>query len=151
MILKKEFITIEENLAFFDIKNSKISSSKIAWHLDHIIKVINESFKAYKNSKPQNFVKKFNKYKFVIYLINRFPRGKAKAPKEVDSKNEIELQQLKKDIFWAKENINSIDSLDKKLYFKHPIFGHLDKKEYLKFLKIHTNHHLKIIKDILKT
>ena len=35
-------------------------------------------------------------------------------------------------------------------YFRHLIFGYLNKKRTIRFLQIHTAHHLKIIKDILK-
>ena len=35
-------------------------------------------------------------------------------------------------------------------YFRHLIFGNLNKKRTIRFLQIHTAHHLKIIQDILK-
>ncbi|MFN8364825.1 MAG: hypothetical protein U0T78_06125 [Cloacibacterium normanense] len=38
-----------------------------------------------------------------------------------------------------------IKNLPSQSYIEHPYFGHLDVKQTLKFLKIHTQHHLKIV------
>jgi hypothetical protein len=56
---------------------------------------------------------------------------------------------LKDSIAKAKENIASLASAQKNHYFEHPYFGKLNLKPTIKFLKIHTKHHLKIINDIL--
>lgn len=40
-------------------------------------------------------------------------------------------------------------SLDENQFFTHTLFKQLNKKQTLKFLGLHTNHHLKIVKDIL--
>ena len=48
----------------------------------------------------------------------------------------------------AKANIKTIAGLDKNAYFKHPLFGNVNTPRIYRFLLIHTNHHLKIIKDI---
>ena len=50
----------------------------------------------------------------------------------------------------AKTSIATIESLDKNAYFKHPLFGNINKKRLAQFLTLHTNHHLKIINDINK-
>jgi hypothetical protein len=34
-------------------------------------------------------------------------------------------------------------------YFHHPFFGHLKLNKTIKFLEIHTNHHLQIIHEII--
>ena len=47
-------------------------------------------------------------------------------------------------------NLKEIDNLDKNAHFKHPLFGNVNKARVLTFLKAHTNHHLKIVKSILK-
>ena len=47
-----------------------------------------------------------------------------------------------------KINPFDLETLNANSYFKHPYFGDLNLKKTLWFLNLHTNHHLKIIKDI---
>ena len=65
-------------------------------------------------------------------------------PPEIIVKEDIE-NQLEK----AKENMAMLSILEDNQFFTHPLFKQLNKKQTLKFLKLHTNHHLKIVKDIL--
>lgn len=48
------------------------------------------------------------------------------------------------------EQSKKIEHFDKNAFFEHPLFGVLNKKDTMKFLKMHTTHHLKIIQDISK-
>ena len=50
---------------------------------------------------------------------------------------------------FVREKLQMIKNLPSQSYIEHPYFGHLDVKQTLKFLKIHTQHHLKIARDIL--
>jgi hypothetical protein len=49
----------------------------------------------------------------------------------------------------AKEALDKFSTLDKRHYFNHPVFGILNRNRSLRFLKIHTRHHLRIIRDIV--
>ena len=49
-----------------------------------------------------------------------------------------------------KELVSKIEAIDKRAYFIHHIFGSLNKEQTIRFLNIHTNHHLNIVEDILK-
>ena len=86
----------------------------------------------------------------IFFTLGFFPRGKAKSPKYVKPPETILKEDLISQLKTAKNNINNIIDLDKNAYFKHPIFGNINKKRVTKFLKLHTNHHLKIVRDILK-
>jgi hypothetical protein len=47
-----------------------------------------------------------------------------------------------------KNSLVDLETLNANSYFTHPYFGDLNLKKTIWFLNLHTNHHLKIIKDI---
>tara|TARA_R110000868_G_scaffold289108_1_gene549249 strand:- start:899 stop:1372 length:474 start_codon:yes stop_codon:yes gene_type:complete len=149
-ILKNQLSQIELFIPLIHKKNPKVSKSTIGWQLDHALKVFNAVSKSTKNSNPKEYERKFNFWRTILFPIGYFPRGKARAPKYVLPPEIITLDDLNTQLLVAKENINTLNSLNKAMYFKHPIFGMLAKKQTLRFLEMHTNHHLKIINDILK-
>ncbi|SDS30585.1 hypothetical protein SAMN05216503_2633 [Polaribacter sp. KT25b] len=149
-MLEREFSFIKANIQHLEDENLKISKAKVGWHLDHSLKVINSVVANIKDSKSKEYQHKFNGLRLVVFTLGFFPRGKAKSPKrvlppEIISKNDIEYQ-----LKIAEKNVEIIDKLDKNQFFTHPLFEQLNKKQTIKFLRLHTNHHLKIVKDILK-
>ena len=81
-------------------------------------------------------------------LTNHIPRGKVKAPNIVIPKQSITQEQIEQEIELAKANLQTLASTQKQKYFTHPIFGDLNVPKTLRFFIVHTNHHLKIIRDI---
>lgn len=149
-MLNNEFHFIRENLINIDKENLKVSKVNVGWHLDHSLKVINGVFKVLKNSNSSEYKKEFNKLRFVVFLIGRFPRGRAKSPKRVFPPEIVVKEDVESQLNLAIENVKLISSIKENQYFTHPLFKQLNKKQTLKFLRLHTNHHLKIVKDILK-
>ena len=141
---------LEDQITMNDKENNTISSAKTGWHIQHSLLVINSIVNALKQSNPANYHWKFNLNRVFIFTINKIPRGKGKAPKAVQPKAEITHNVLHESVALAKINVHLLGSLHKNQYFLHPYFGHLNVKSTVKFLKIHTKHHLKIINDILK-
>ena len=62
----------------------------------------------------------------------------------------ITTEDLNNQLQTAKNHITNLKDLPDGVYFKHPIFNMLTKKQTLRFLEMHTKHHLKIVRDILK-
>lgn len=149
-ILSQLLSQIETNIANAAIKNNAVSKSTIGWQIDHTLKVFNAVSQWTENSNPDNYNYKFSFWRSAFFPLGYFPRGKVKAPKAAQPPKTILQEDLITQIQIAYKHIEKLKTLPKNAYFKHFIFGDLPKKKTLRFLEIHTNHHLKIIKDILR-
>ena len=148
--LEQLILLLENEIEHCDKENKNISEASVGWHIEHCTKVIARVTNAIKNANPAEFKSKFNFVKFIIFATNKIPRGKGKAPKASLPEGEINIEILKNNITKAREKVKELYLLDENKYFEHPYFGQIKLKDSIKFLKIHTNHHLKIIADILK-
>lgn len=129
--------------------NGVISQVNIGWHIEHACLVIIKITETIKKSNPDEFKSKFSFLKLVVFITGKFPRGKANAPAAVMPVEQLTPSQLLESIANAKKAIEELNNCAKNQFFKHPIFGNLNKKQTIPFLGIHTNHHISIIKDIV--
>jgi len=148
--IKKELIALNSAIEKGDLFNPSISSSGTFWHIDHSLKVILSIQQALKTADPSTYKWKFNGLRFVILLLGIIPRGKAKAPKAVLPPEMVLKKDLEVQLAQVRSNLDELGSLPKKAYFTHPFFGQLQLSTSLRFLRIHTHHHVKIIRDISK-
>jgi len=127
-----------------------ISKSAVGWHIQHSLLVIGRTVKALENSNPKDYKWEFNRARFIIYSINKIPRGKGIAPQVVQPEGIMDAETLKTNIKLVRNKVKNLACLHPNNYFKHPRFGNLNLKSTIKFLKIHTKHHLAIIDDIVE-
>ena len=142
---------LEYNIANASITNTTISQSAVGWHVEHALLVINKIVETLEKSNPADYKSKFSFLKMVIFITKKIPRGKIKAPKQVQPTNHFTTESLAQHMQLAKAAIQRISFLQPNNYFEHPIFGKLNVKQTIPFLSIHTQHHLHIINDIVKT
>jgi len=148
--IKQLLLNLEEQIENHEVINPKISRATIGWQIDHSLKVINSVVKTLQSSDPTLYKNNFSFLGKFFFALGFFPRGKAKAPKYVKPPETILLEDLITQLQHAKSNLVTIESLDENAFFKHPLFGNINTKRVHRFLELHTNHHLKIIKDIIK-
>jgi hypothetical protein len=141
---------LEAKTPLYEKTNAAVSQSTIGWQIDHSLLVINSVISQLKESNPENYKWKFNKYRILFQITNMIPRGKVRVPKSVKPVDVASIEDLTTKLELAKKNISDMETLPSKSYFTHPFFGDLKLKSAIWFLKLHTNHHLKIIKDIVK-
>ena len=141
---------LEDQVNHYLKLNKAVSEGNVGWHIVHSCMVIDSVCAAVYKSDPSKFIKKFSFKAFVVLLVNSFPRGKAKAPSFTVPSEELSPASILKSIQAARASLELLAKAGKNQYFTHPIFGDLNKDQTFKFLAVHTNHHLKIMKDIVK-
>ena len=139
---------LESHIPHFEKTNPVVSQSTIGWQIDHSLLVFNSVFNQLKDSNPASYKWRFNWIRFYIQVTNKIPRGKVRAPKLVNPVAIATLEELQIKLELARKNITDISTISANSYFTHPFFGDLKLKSAIWFLKLHTKHHLKIIKDI---
>lgn len=150
MYLMNEYKELAKMMKHAKVKKLEVSARGVDWHIDHSLKVIIGISKTLTKSNPDTYRKEFNLTRAFIFASNNIPRGKGKAPKQVITEGEITLEDLETQLQKAKEKSQSLSSLPAKSHFKHPVFGSLDLNMSKRFIQLHTEHHLKIIRDIIK-
>lgn len=148
--LPKYLNDLEEKISKHTISNPEISKSNVGWQIEHILLTINAIIENIEKSDPQNYRWRFSLSKTMVFALNKIPRGRAKSPKVVTPEHYDE-QTLAHHLQFTKTKIRQLENLDSNKYFNHPFFGDLKLKKAVKFLEIHTNHHIEIINDILKS
>ena len=148
--MENELAELESYLNQIHFKKESVSQATVGWQVHHVLSVINGVCLSLMRSKEENYTSKFSLLKSYIFLVKKFPRGKVKAPKNTDASKEVSKEEIQKLLSNARKLILKIEKLPDESHFKHALFGTLNKKDSAKFLRIHTEHHLKIIRDILK-
>ncbi len=141
---------LEAQIVNFSRLDPSISEGNVGWHIVHSCLVIDSVIGSVLKSDPSKFKKKFSFKAFMVLLLNQFPRGKAKAPSFTIPSKEESPETILNHIKLTRTNLEALLKANKNQYFTHPIFGELNTKDTIRFLYVHTYHHYKIIKDILK-
>ncbi len=136
----------ESNLA--EKSSIEVSNATIGWHIAHSYLVIIKSCENLlsNTNRPSKNPKWLRQE--VFFLLRKIPRNKIEAPDFVvpvdDSENEIKrlYDQAMSLLLQIKQNKDG--------YLSHPFLGPIKPQRVPLFLRIHTAHHLQIIREIIK-
>jgi len=146
--LQRLISELESHIPNFERTNPNVSNSTIGWQVDHSLIMVNIIVDQVKKSNPADYKWRFNGFRTFFKIANKFPRGKVRAPKSVQPLGIASVEDLKAKVILAKKNIAELESLPANSYFIHPIFGNLNLRQTIWFLRLHTKHHLTIIEEI---
>jgi hypothetical protein len=142
---------LEEAIISQEKVNSTVSSSSVGWHIEHSLLVINSVITQMAKSDPSKYRWSFSFWRMLVFMTNKIPRGKAKAPKVVRPAESVPTnERLIAQLQLAKQQADVLETLSPNHYVEHPYFGHLNLQPTRKFLVIHSQHHLDIIRDVVK-
>jgi len=140
---------LETKLPFIEQKKEVVSQVTVGWHLEHSLLALIKMISAVEQSNPAEYKRKFNLQRSVVLLMDKFPRGRGKAPDSVKPGEEITRANINGLIEKAKQKAELFEKINQGKFFKHPIFGDLQGKQARRIIAIHTRHHIKIINDII--
>ena len=141
---------LESKISHCEALNENVSQANVGWHIEHSLLVLDNTIKYIALSDPKDYKWSFNFLRIYVMTMKSFPRGKAKAPKSVRPETQATTSDLLAHIASTRTKVKKLNTLSKDQFMVHPFFGNLKLKKTIKFLGIHTNHHLKIIDDIIK-
>ena len=151
MFLQSQLSELKTYIPQYDITNTKISGVSVWRHIDHSLIVIRDVMQQVIDSHPNDYKRSFNIGRIVVLWTGFIPRGRAKAPDFTIPKTEINTDTILWHLKEVEELLPVFESLtDNHKYLNHPFFGKLTLAQSKRNLLIHTNHHLKIIRDIVK-
>ena len=148
--MSNELIELESYFIHRDVSNTTISQVDIAWQLDHILKAIINITQTLEDSNPDDYKLNFNVARTFIFTYGDFPRGVAQAPASVTPPDLITNEALIDQLNLAREKVVLIKSLHPSTSLHHNEFGLLNRDQAARLIEVHTEHHLKIIRDILE-
>ncbi|MDR6844577.1 DUF1569 domain-containing protein [Flavobacterium granuli] len=149
--LNKLMIELESKIPNQELLNPIVSKSSVGWHIEHVLLTMNLVVESIHKSNPDNYKRTFNFNRFLVFTLNKIPRGKVKAPRMVRPQEDFTTNSLINHLEKGKTNLEKLSTLSANNYFEHPFMGQLNLKQTIRFIKIHTKHHFNIIKEIIES
>ena len=94
-----------------DRTKPSVSTSDVAWQIDHSLKVINRVSESLVSSDPLTYSSRFNWWRFLLFNLNYIPRGRAKSPKIVAPPELISEAALHAQIIEALINVEHVQKV----------------------------------------
>ena len=148
--MDRDFDELEALIPHMDRKTDEVSAASVGWHIDHTARTINVMFNELNGSDPEQYRSEFNFLRTVILTIGFIPRGAGTAPDTYQAAAPLTENTIRLQLAAARQNISSLYDLPEQAHYDHPAFGVINRDQAVQVLAIHTNHHLKIVQDILE-
>jgi len=142
---------IESYIPKLKKRDDTISKVDIGWQLDHSLNVLIKIIGALQQSDEAEYQASTKLWWALLSSLHWMPRGKGRSPKVVLPDSKITEASLQAKLSETKVAVKSLEVFPKNAFFKHPYFGNLNKAKAIRFMNMHTQHHLKIIRDIKKS
>jgi hypothetical protein len=128
---------------------SAVSAWSAGMHVHHCCLGMIGICKALAASRPPPPRSRFSLVTALVFLTGRIPRGRGRAPDAAAPRRDVSPAELSTFLDESVRLLAATNELDRGAWFKHGVFGVLDRDKAIRFMRIHNRHHLKIIADIV--
>ena len=132
------------------VRAPRVSGWSVAEQLDHLLKIVHAQIgRMFERRQSRRGI---NLPGRVVLAIGRIPRGVGKSPEAVRGAP-ASRDELRDALTSARAKLDSLAAdpelcAERRPLVGHPYFGGLTPREALRFLAIHTDHHLRIVERI---
>ena len=141
---------LEAHLGSWDLNSSRISDWSVGQQIEHVLKATSTfTVLTLRNRQPDGtgFQKQL---KGLVLKRDSFPRGVAKAPDISLPGEDTPKAALPSLLLETRNRLERLDTVSSSAVVHHPHLGEMKRDEAVHFMAIHLEHHLSIIKDIVK-
>ncbi len=134
-----------------DARAPQVSAWNVRQQVDHSLKVLDRISRTLEERKLVDGPGP-SRQGHVVLLFGIIPRGRAKSPESV-LPEERDAPQLSEATTAVRKRLAELEHdkaflCEHRRFFRHPFLGSFSPAQALRFLEVHTSHHLKIVNDI---
>ena len=136
--------------------NNAMAASVSRWgvfkHVEHLLSVNVGILTALKEKRVEDDPAARNLLGFVVLGTGYIPRGAGESPEKFlpEGASLAELHKMERSVSDQLNTLGSEELESDGVILNHPRFGGLTATEWLRFAEVHTEHHLKIAREILR-
>ncbi|NQV72541.1 hypothetical protein HQ496_05420 [bacterium] len=131
------------------IRQETISKWSVGQHIEHSLIAISGMILALRKEHPGTGSRAPNVYRDSVMEAKQFPRGAIEAPAISRPSESPDQKFLQRMLIKTSNRVGNPLEISQKATLIHPIMNVMYRDEAIEFMTIHTEHHLKIIRDIL--
>ena len=140
---------LQTSVASAALRASAVSEWSVGMHVHHCCLAMIGICQSLIASTPPTPRSKFSLVTALVFSSGRIPRGRGRSPDVVLPRQDISPAELGTLLDQSERILTEVHDLDSKTWFRHFVFGVLDRDKTLRFILIHNRHHLRIISDIV--
>lgn len=143
--------TLAELMPFAERRVEEVSQWSVGQHIEHTLLATIAISEALVDSTAGEKRQRFSLLRWILFTLGWFPRGSAKSPEPAIPEDSPSQERLEELIQTAGNCFEKAQGADPQQWFRHFVFGVLDKRTTLRLITVHNRHHVKIIRDILRS
>ncbi len=141
---------LRSSVASAALRAPAVSEWSIGLHVHHCCLAMIAVCQSLIGSTPPPPRSRFSLVTALVFSSGRIPRGRGRSPDEVLPRQDVSAAELGTLLDQSERILTEVHDLDPKAWFRHFVFGVLDRDKTVRFMLIHNRHHSRIISDILK-
>lgn len=145
----KRLDTIEDLSPHLEAFSAEVSNWTVGQQVDHVISATSAFSVLLLREKKSDGSAEVSPLKGPILTSGVFPRGVVKAPVGLDNPSQLNTTALSKALLKCRNRVVKLNDLPMDAVATHHLLGEMTRDEVIRFLTIHLDHHLAIIRDIL--